>query len=151
MIDKSRLIHVCRILNKNEIKYAVVGGYACAFHGHTRMTEDIDILLSDDEQNLRKTIDAIKQIFPNITDDISIDDIRENVVLKIIDDIEVDFSIKAWNIDFAEALEDICRITIEGVEIPYLGINALIKSKQTYREIDQWDTKILQELKKKKM
>jgi hypothetical protein len=30
------------LLNKNEVRYLVVGGYALAFHGHPRYTKDED-------------------------------------------------------------------------------------------------------------
>ena len=30
------------LLNKNDVKYLVVGGYALAFHGYPRFTKDID-------------------------------------------------------------------------------------------------------------
>jgi hypothetical protein len=29
-------------LNKNNVQYLVIGGYAIAFHGHPRYTKDID-------------------------------------------------------------------------------------------------------------
>lgn len=148
MIDRSRLATVCRILNRHGVAYAVAGGYACALNGHVRMTEDCDILLRDDDDNIRKAIEAIRDIFPSIHDHISIADIRDNVVLKVADDIEVDFSVKAWTLDYAGAVADIKHSEIDGVDIPFLGIDALIKSKETMREIDQWDVKVLREIKK---
>ena len=32
------------LLNKHNVKYLVVGGYALAFHGYPRYTKDIDFL-----------------------------------------------------------------------------------------------------------
>ena len=31
------------LLNSNNVKYLIVGGYALAFHGYPRYTKDIDI------------------------------------------------------------------------------------------------------------
>jgi hypothetical protein len=31
------------LLNENEVRYLVVGGYAVAFHGHPRYTKVIDL------------------------------------------------------------------------------------------------------------
>ncbi len=148
MIYKSNLLKLCDTLNCLGVQYAVAGGYACALNGHVRMTEDIDILLKDEDENIVKTIEAIHRLFPHIKEDISISDIRENIVLKIVDEIEVDFSIKAWTVDYSEAEKDIKSIILEGVDIPFLGINALIHSKNTPREIDQWDIKILKKIQK---
>lgn len=66
-------------------------------------------------------------------------DILENIVVKIADDVEVDVSIHAWKITYAEALGDAQKIDIDGVSIPFLGIGSLIASKETYREQDAID------------
>ena len=39
------------LLNKNSVKYLVVGGYALAFHGYPRFTKDIDFWVWVDEGN----------------------------------------------------------------------------------------------------
>jgi hypothetical protein len=31
------------LLNENDVKYLVVGGYAVALHGHPRYTKDLDV------------------------------------------------------------------------------------------------------------
>jgi len=149
MIDRDRLTKVCDILNRRGVVYAVAGGYACAFHGHTRMTEDVDILLRDDDENLEKAITAIRELFPSIQDDITVSDIRDNVVLKVIDEIEIDLSIKAWTVNYSNAEGDIRHVEINGIDIPYLGMDSLIKSKETMREVDQWDVKVLREIRKR--
>ncbi|MBP7585896.1 MAG: hypothetical protein KBA61_17760 [Spirochaetes bacterium] len=149
MIDRHRLVKICGVLNRHGVVYAVAGGYACALHGHARMTEDVDILLLNDTGNLEKAIAAIRELFPAVVDDIGVSDIRENVVLKVVDDIEVDLSVKAWTVDYSDAEPDILHAEIDGIDIPYLGIGTLIRSKETMREIDQWDIKVLREIQKR--
>jgi hypothetical protein len=39
------------ILNDNEVKYLVVGGYAVSFHAQPRATKDLDILIKPDAEN----------------------------------------------------------------------------------------------------
>jgi len=36
-----------QLLNINDVKYLLVGGWAVAAHGHPRATKDIDFLVSD--------------------------------------------------------------------------------------------------------
>jgi hypothetical protein len=146
MINRAGLVSLCRILNKNHIEYAVAGGYACALNGHIRMTEDIDLLIKDTDENLNNVVKAIHEIFPDLNEKIAPNDIRDNVVLKIIDYMEIDFSIKAWNVTYSDAEHDIKHVMIDGIDIPYLGVDMLIRSKETMREIDQWDVKILREI-----
>jgi hypothetical protein len=49
--DVSEFIH---LLNKNEVKYLVVGGWALGLHGIPRYTKDIDILISKRKEMLRR-------------------------------------------------------------------------------------------------
>ncbi len=43
-----------QLLNKNEVKYLIVGGYAVGIHGHPRYTGDLDIWLLPEKQNAKK-------------------------------------------------------------------------------------------------
>ena len=69
------------------------------------------------------------------------------MVLKIIDWMEIDFSIRAWTVDYAGAVDDIEHVLIDGIDVPFLGIESLIRSKSTMREIDMWDVKVLRRIK----
>jgi hypothetical protein len=42
------------LLNSHDVKYVIVGGYAVAFHGHPRMTGDIDIFVESSLENAGK-------------------------------------------------------------------------------------------------
>ena len=50
-----------QLLNDNQVKYLVIGGYAVAVHGHPRYTKDIDIWIEISEDNARKIITALTQ------------------------------------------------------------------------------------------
>jgi hypothetical protein len=48
-----------RILNSHKVRYLVIGGYAVAFHGHPRATDDIDVLIERTEANVRRVEAAL--------------------------------------------------------------------------------------------
>jgi hypothetical protein len=48
-----------RILNLRRVRYLVIGGYAVAFHGHPRATDDVDVLIAPDEENVRRVERAL--------------------------------------------------------------------------------------------
>jgi len=48
-------------LNKNKIKYLLVGGWAVGIYGHPRATKDIDFLFSNDEKNLKRIKKALDE------------------------------------------------------------------------------------------
>jgi len=39
------------LLNANDVRYLIVGGYAVGFHGYPRYTKDLDIWLLVSEEN----------------------------------------------------------------------------------------------------
>jgi hypothetical protein len=48
------------LLNKNNVRYIVIGGYAVVYHGYVRSTNDIDIWIdlgNDNIKNVLKTLD----------------------------------------------------------------------------------------------
>ncbi|NOZ11110.1 MAG: hypothetical protein GXP09_08750 [Gammaproteobacteria bacterium] len=50
-----------RLLNKNDVKYLVVGGYALAFHGYPRYTKDIDFWLWINKQNAKNILKTLRE------------------------------------------------------------------------------------------
>jgi hypothetical protein len=48
-----------QLLNKNNVKYLVIGGFAVAFHGYPRYTKDIDIWLRIDPDNVTNVVKTL--------------------------------------------------------------------------------------------
>ena len=46
-------------LNKNDVCYLLVGGWAVGIFGHPRVTKDIDFLVAIDDENLKKLQQAL--------------------------------------------------------------------------------------------
>ncbi len=53
---------ICSALDKAEVPYAIVGGYAVALHGAIRGTVDVDVAIQWSFKNLQNTENAFKQI-----------------------------------------------------------------------------------------
>lgn len=50
-----------KLLNKHDVKYLVVGGYAVCFHGYPRTTADLDVWVSATPQNAARVVAALKE------------------------------------------------------------------------------------------
>lgn len=133
------LLLVCSLLNKHDVRYLVVGGHACILHGLVRTTEDVDILIQDDEENYRKVIAGLSELSDGAARELTVADLRDNVVVKVADEVEVDISKSAWTVSYAEAIVDAKSVEIDGVQIPFVSLAMLIRSKETYREEDRGD------------
>ena len=53
---------VCAALEKADLTYAIVGGYAVALHGAPRGTVDIDVVIQWSLQNLHKIEKTLKEL-----------------------------------------------------------------------------------------
>jgi hypothetical protein len=140
------LLRVCALLNKHGARYLVCGGQACILHGLVRTTEDVDILVEESEQNYTRVIAALSELADGAARELTPADIRDNVVIKIADEVQVDISRRAWKVGYADAIGSALAGEIDGVKIPYLGLQSLITSKETYREQDQADLVRLRQL-----
>lgn len=47
------------MFNENKVKYLLIGGYAVGIYGHVRATNDLDLAISDDEENARRVVNAL--------------------------------------------------------------------------------------------
>ena len=133
------LLHVCSLLNRHQAHYLIIGGYACILHGLVRTTEDVDILIEESEENYLKVRDALAELPDHAAQALSVQDFIDHIVIKVADAVEVDISRRAWKVDFASAIDKARHRTIEGIDVPYLDVENLILSKQTYREKDLAD------------
>lgn len=111
-----------------------------------RATEDVDLLVADDDDNFERIIRALSKLQDGAAAELTPQDFRENTVIKIADEVEVDVSTKAWTVTYAEAAPNASIADVEGVRIPYLALPDLIRSKQTYRDQDRADIERLRRL-----
>ena len=49
-----------RLLNENDVKYLVIGGFAVAYHGYPRYTKDIDFWIWANPDNADKVLKTIQ-------------------------------------------------------------------------------------------
>ena len=50
-----------QLLNANQVRYLVVGGYAVALHGYPRYTKDMDIWIDMTPENANRIVQALEQ------------------------------------------------------------------------------------------
>ena len=146
MSENLPLVRVCRLLNEAGARYLIIGGQACILHGLVRTTEDVDLLVEATEENCQRVITGLSGLADGAARELTPKDILENVVVKVADEVEVDVSTQAWKIRYADAVGSAQTVEIDGVRIPFLSIETLIASKETFREIDHWDAAQLRQL-----
>jgi hypothetical protein len=146
MSEQAPLLRVCSLLNKHRAQYLIIGARACWLHGYVRATMDVDILVPQDLENHARVIAALSELEDHAATELTPQDLAQNVVIKIADEVEVDVSTRAWKVSYADAIGTSLKATIEGVKVPYVDLQTLIKSKSTQREQDKVDVQRLRSL-----
>ena len=150
MTARSRLAEVCGLLNGRGVAYVVVGGFALALHGVIRATKDIDILIEPTLDNARCALRALEDLTWGVSGQLDPAEVIANPITVVGDQPRVDLLTLAWSVRYADAAPTMQWIEIEGVEIPIVDIDTLIRSKQTGRLQDLADVESLERLKRLK-
>ena len=53
---KENVKQICRLLNKHEVDYILIGGWAVIYHGYPRATADIDFLYKATIENYNNLV-----------------------------------------------------------------------------------------------
>lgn len=140
------LLGLCRNLNEAGAKYIVVGGMAVIQHGFVRATEDIDLLVDASAENQQKIRAALEQLPDAAIREMAADDLDRYVVVRVADEFVVDLMKAACGVEYDEAREQIMRVEIKDVVIPFASRELLWRLKQTQREKDVLDRQFLRQL-----
>ncbi|MBI4669864.1 MAG: nucleotidyltransferase, partial [Elusimicrobia bacterium] len=99
----SDLLKLCRALNEQGAEYLVIGGFAVMLHGGGRFTKDIDLLVRETEENIRKIKKAMAILPDNAAAQIADDDVARYQVVRIGDEFVVDLMAAACGIWYEQA------------------------------------------------
>jgi predicted nucleotidyltransferase len=119
------------LLNKNDVLYMIVGGYAVGFHGHPRYTGDLDIWLLPTQDNAIKIVKAIESFgFDSLG--ISEKDLSsEGLVIQLgYPPLRIDLLTSIDGVKFAECYSNRKTAKIDGLLINFIGYEDLIKNKK---------------------
>lgn len=140
MITLEQLTTICSALNKGRVKYVVIGGWAIYAHGYERTTRDIDLLIDPSDKNIKNLKEALRDALPEACAELKPDDLEKNVVVRMVGaDAIVDIMKSVGDIDYAKACADLNYEEIDGVRIPFAGLNTMLELKGGIRETDKRD------------
>ena len=152
-----------RAFSENHINYLIVGGVAVNLHGYPRFTNDLDILLTLDQENLKKMAELMdrmgyQQRLPVSIQELS-DERKARIFIKekdltaysFIHDKYPQFNVDvlvAQSIDFEKFSKHTMRAEVWNIDVPVVSIDDLIAMKKNSdREKDIQDIVALLELK----
>lgn len=129
------------------VEYLVIGAYALAAHGHLRATGDMDLWVRRGPENAERILRALSAFGAPLSEVESEDFETPGTVFQIgVSPRRIDIFTTISGVDFQEAWPERMEIEIEGVTVPILGRQHLIRNKRALgRPQDQADIERLQE------
>ncbi len=119
------------LLNNNDVRYLVVGGYAVALHGHPRYTKDIDIWIELTPENADRVVQALEQFGFGSLGLRPADFLEPSQVIQLgYPPRRIDLLTSLKGVDFNSCYQDRTSIDIEGVNIDFIDLANLKKNKQ---------------------
>lgn len=118
------------LLEKHDVEYLVVGGYAVGFHGFPRYTGDLDVFIAIGEQNS----DRILKVFEDfgfaelglkpedfLEEEIVVEIGREPLKIQVLTGID--------GVTFEECYDDREFLNLDKIKVPIIGYESLMKNK----------------------
>ena len=135
-------LNVIKVFNASDVRYMVIGGFAVNFYGYNRSTGDLDLWVSNDENNLIKLGDAFDKMGYVFSEEGS-NELRQNSIVSFS---EGNYTVElltriniSKDISFDEALEKAETRVIEGTEIKVISFQDLRNEKsrsKRYKDLD---------------
>jgi hypothetical protein len=134
------------LLNENNVRYLIVGGYAVAFHGHPRYTKDLDVWMELSPENANKMIGALNKFgFGSLG--LKPDDFLESdqIIQLGYPPNRIDILTTLKDLKFEDCYEARVEVEIQCIPISFIDIESLKKNKRaTGRPQDLADAENLQ-------
>jgi hypothetical protein len=135
-------------LQAEEAVFLVVGAHAMAAHGVPRATGDLDLWIRPDPQNAQRVLRALASFgAPLEATGLTVEDLAKlGTVYQIgLPPRRIDLLTDIDGVEFDEAWRSKVVSQVSGLEVPFLGWDALLRNKQeSGRPKDLADVKLLE-------
>ena len=138
---------LCAHLVARNVEFLVLGGWAAVAHGLNRTTLDVDIFVRPTRENVERLIAALSGVGFGTARELVPDDVLPRAVFIFKDQIRVDIFIRPWGLtDFDACWTRRVEREFESNRIPFVGLDDLIRSKETDRPQDKQDVIALRKI-----
>ncbi len=119
------------LLNRYEVEYLIVGGYAVGIHGHPRYTGDLDIWIHATVENARKTLRALND-FGFASFGLNEADLTKfgNVIQMGYPPFRIDILTRIDGVDFEDCYRNKVIIQYDGIVLYVIGVSDLMVNKR---------------------
>lgn len=120
------------LLNKYNVRYLIVGGYAVGIHGHPRYTGDLDVWISSDKETAKMMVQVMQEFGFGSFGLSENDFLTDNNVIQLgYPPFRIDVLTSIDGVTFAECYPGKIIIEDEGVPVNFISLKDLRKNKES--------------------
>lgn len=130
------------------VNFAVAGGVAVILNGYPRLTVDVDIIVDDSPDNLRKLLDCLAGWGEGWARELKVEDFApQEGSVRVMEDFDLDIFTRLRGKSLAHFRPRLRHLKTGNVRIPYLAPEDLIFLKQdSWREKDKLNVAALRQI-----
>jgi len=119
------------LLNANDVKYLIVGGYAVGFHGYPRYTKDLDIWILISHKNAENLLSTIEQFGFGSLGLLKDDFLKPDKFVQLgYPPNRIDILMSCDGVTFETCYQTKKQIVINGLKMDFIDIENLKKNKK---------------------
>ncbi len=120
-----------QLLNDNQVRYLIVGGYAVALHGYPRYTKDIDIWIELTQENATRIVKTLDQFgFASLGLKESDFLVEDQIIQLGYAPNRIDILTTLTGVTFEECYDLRLLVEIDGVKVSFIDLDNLRKNKK---------------------
>jgi hypothetical protein len=135
-------------LAQSGVDFAVVGGVAVSLNGFIRATDDVDVLVQEAPENIRKLLECLANWGEGWARELKVEDfVPQEGSIRVIEAFDLDIFTRMRGYSLADFRPRLRHLETSSVRIPYLAPEDLILLKQdSWREKDKLDVAALRKI-----
>ncbi len=131
-------------LNKNQVDYLLIGGYALFVHGYHRATTDIDVLVPATYESGTKVKQALMLLPDQAARELDAAWFEEGDNIRVADAYLVDIMLNACGETYDSLKQFAITVDLEGTPVRTVSLEGLLRTKKTMRDKDIADRHVLE-------
>jgi len=131
-------------LNRQQVDYLLIGGYALFVHGYHRATMDIDVLVPATVDSGTKVKAALMVLPDQAVKDLEPEWFLDGENIRVADAFLVDVMLNACGETYETLNQYAVTVDLDGIPVRTVSLEGLLRTKQTVRDKDVADRNILE-------
>ncbi len=120
-----------KLLNEHDVQYLLIGGYAVAYYGYARATEDMDIWIAINPANAQKMVSVLKEFGfqqPALVPDLFLQ--SPKIIRLGFPPMRLEITTRISGVEFTECYDARIIDELDGVQINIIDLQNLKRNKE---------------------